>query len=433
MGQKTEERNLELLERYFEKGCKSGEQQRIGVELEHFVSVKRTGQEVSYYGEDGVGALLKEWEEHFPVKYREKEALLGLSCQEYSLTLEPAAQLEISIAPQRELKSIYEIYRAFCHMAAPSLERRGYELVTRGYRTAAKADALAMIPKQRYEWMDRYFQSTGIAGRMMMRGTASAQVSIDYRNEQDFIRKCRVLSTVMPVLKLITDNTPAVEGKEWKKYLARTWIWNHVDAGRCGMLPGVFETDFGFRKLAVHLWKNLEPVFLPGNTGAIPTGRRKVRELWEKRLLSSQDIEHIISMTFPDIRVKQYLELRGADSMPIPFVMGYAALVRGLTQQEQVMEEILERYPADAQMIRAAENSLMQKGFEGEICGVSAWIFAERLLQMAEAGLCSEERGYLAPVRELTERKMTVKEWEKNRKPDTGRKGAFTYEYEGNP
>lgn len=410
MRQKTEQQNLELLEQYFRAGCKREDEKKIGVELEHFVTERQTGRDISYYGAEGVGALLEEWKNQYPVKYHENGSLIGLACREYALSLEPAAQLEISISPQKELREIPKIYRKFLNTVGSSLDRRGYELLTTGYRRSAKADDLEMIPKRRYEYMDQYFRTSGSTGRMMMRGTASAQISVDYSSEDDFVRKYRALSVVMPMIKLLTDNTPVVEGRVWKGYLARTWIWHHVDPGRCGILPGVFGQNFGFRKLAEYLW-NLKPVFRTVNGGTVPTGQKKVKELWADCLLTEKEIEHIISMTFPDIRVKRYLELRGADSMPISCVTAYAALVRGLTSNEQTEEEILERYPSDEQTIQKAEISLMKKGFEGEIYNERADVFAARLLRMAAAGLSAEEQKFLEPFYDMTERKKTVKEF----------------------
>lgn len=229
MRQKTEQQNLELLEQYFRAGCKREDEKKIGVELEHFVTERQTGRDISYYGAEGVGALLEEWKNQYPVKYHENGSLIGLACREYALSLEPAAQLEISISPQKELREIPKIYRKFLNTVGSSLDRRGYELLTTGYRRSAKADDLEMIPKRRYEYMDQYFRTSGSTGRMMMRGTASAQISVDYSSEDDFVRKYRALSVVMPMIKLLTDNTPCGGGESMERISRQ-----NVDLAPCG-------------------------------------------------------------------------------------------------------------------------------------------------------------------------------------------------------
>ena len=190
MNNQIEQQNLELLEQYFRDGCKWNCLQKLGVELEHFVIDRKNQKNVSYYGPDGIEELLEEWKEYYPGHECENGRLLGLYNNDYALSLEPAAQLEISMAPKESLRCIEKIYRNFSEAVRPSLERRGYELVTRGYRPFGRVDELDLIPKKRYEYMDAYFQESGTTGRNMMRGTAAAQVSISRRPSG--LRKTRV-------------------------------------------------------------------------------------------------------------------------------------------------------------------------------------------------------------------------------------------------
>ena len=169
MNNQIEQQNLELLEQYFRDGCKWNCLQKLGVELEHFVIDRKNQKNVSYYGPDGIEELLEEWKEYYPGHECENGRLLGLYNNDYALSMEPAAQLEISMAPKESLRCIEKIYRNFSEAVRPSLERRGYELVTRGYRPFGRVDELDLIPKKRYEYMDAYFQESGTTGRNMMR------------------------------------------------------------------------------------------------------------------------------------------------------------------------------------------------------------------------------------------------------------------------
>ena len=115
-----------------------------------------------------------------------------------------------------------------------------------GYHPTRRAEALPLIPKKRYEVMDRYLQKRGLHGTQMMRGTASTQVSVDYFSEEDFIRKYRVACLIAPMLALLTDNTPVYEGQPNHTPSVRTTIWNDVDPDRCGIPPMLMGRDIRF-------------------------------------------------------------------------------------------------------------------------------------------------------------------------------------------
>lgn len=399
--------NLCFLEQYLRDGCKSGARWTIGTEIEHIIVHRHTKIAVTYQEPHGIAWLLEQLLVHFPRHFYEKDALLGLSNDDYSITLEPAAQLEISIMPKETLGDIAEIYQGFLRLIKPFLEAKSYELLTIGYQPKSLVDELPMIPKQRYVYMDQYFRSLGGTGRNMMRGTASTQVSIDYSDEEDFIRKYRVASMLMPACKLLSDNTPYFEGQPAPGPLTRTRIWNRVDAQRCGILPGLFRNDFGFHSYAEHLW-NLPLIFLPDGERYSYTPDQKVSDLFKYRPLSPKEAEHILSMTFPDVRVKHYLEIRGADSMPFSYVMAYLALIKGIFFHEAVLDHLLAAYCVNEEQIRLSESSLLTHGFDGTIYQQPADQFCKELLFLAYEHLNASEKQYLLPFFQLVEQKQTL-------------------------
>ena len=405
----TENRNLEALEQYFRDGCKWNCVQKLGLEIEHLILREDSLEAVTYGEAGGVASLLEELAPLYPRQYREEGQLLGLYNNDYALSLEPAGQLEVSIVPKENLRTIQRIYESFLGQILPLLDKRRFRLATLGYQPVSRAGELPLIPKKRYEYMDRYFQTSGTCGRNMMRGTAATQVSIDYCCEEDFRRKYQGACLLMPALKLLSDNTPVFEGRPWKGYLARTYIWDRVDPVRCGMLPETFRRDFGFRDYAEYLWR-LPLIFLPGAEGAVYTGGRATGELFADRELTPEDIEHILSMTFLDVRLKHYIEIRGADSMPFAYVMAYLSLIKGLFFQSPALEQLLEQYPVTPEDIFAAQRSLGERGLAGEIFGRNALGFLEELLDLAAAHLEEEERLCLLPFRRLLSRRTVRKE-----------------------
>ncbi len=400
MSEWIEKKNLDILEQHFQEGCKLNCVQKLGVEIEHFVVHKDTKASVTYYEERGMEALLHRLKDHFPHPYYVEGRLLGLSNNDYSISLEPASQLEISITPKESIRVIQEIYQAFLRLLLPLLEQWDCQLITLGYQPASRADQLPLIPKKRYEFMDDYFQSTGTCGRQMMRGTAATQVSIDYCSEEDFRIKYRAAYLLMPALKLVTDNCPVFEGQPYSGHLARTTIWNQVDPVRCGILPGLFEPNFGFRSYARYLW-HLPPIFRPTAEGVVYTGSRTAGNLWQEQLLTPEDVNHLLSMTFLDVRLKQYLEIRGGDSMPPESIMAYLALIKGLFFHPRVLEDLLKQYPVTEQRIRDTEQDLIKRGYGGRIYGRPAREFLQDLVELAERGLEDAERRFLLPFRLL--------------------------------
>ena len=269
------EENKKLLVQYFADGGIRHCTEKIGVELEHIIVDGQTRQSVSYYGEKGIAALLERLSSHFPWRYEPEGSLLGVYNDDFSISLEPAGQLEVSINPREDISLIYRIYRMFLEQITPILRDWGYEMLTLGYHPVSRAEDMELIPKKRYEYMDRHFMNTGCCGINMMRGTAATQVSIDYDSEEDFILKIRVAYMLMPLLKLLTDNTPVMDGEAYGGHMARTYIWDNVDPARTGIIPGLFDEDFGFEKYAEFLMNM--PVIFVENQGTPENGRNLER------------------------------------------------------------------------------------------------------------------------------------------------------------
>ena len=168
------ERNRNNIIQYLNKGCKpEGTELHFGVELEHFVVKKDTKEAVSYYGENGIEHILLRLQSLYEESSYSEGHLIALARNEIAISLEPAAQLEISIAPQTDTDRIMEIYQQFVSEITPILREYDYEMITTGYQPASKVEDLELIPKKRYQFMDRYVEKIGPYGRQMMRGTAA--------------------------------------------------------------------------------------------------------------------------------------------------------------------------------------------------------------------------------------------------------------------
>lgn len=384
----------------------------LGVEVEHFVVDANTMQAVPY--EDpargfGVHDVLECLARFYPEKsFGHDGDLIGLSSSEASLSLEPAAQLEISIAPFSSIAAIVEVYERFRSRVDPLLAQHGCRLVCQGYHPAACALELPLIPKQRYHYMNDYFHALGTRAERMMRASASTQVSVDYRDEADAVRKMRVAQALVPVLASLTDNAPIFEGAPATGPLARMGVWRDVDDARCGTVPGLFDEGFGFESYADWVLGTC-PIFVTRPAADDPEGPAlrsvtggSAAEAYADAPMSAADIEHVLSMFWPDVRLKRFVEIRPADSLPVERMAGYAALIKGLFYSEESLAAIEEAFgvvggvwPLDDVSTRAALDAVRVQGDAACFSGRTLADWKRLVLDLARSALEEDERGYL--------------------------------------
>ena len=388
---------LDILTQYMKAGIKDTVKKELGVEVEHFIVDRKTKKAFSYYGEKGVRHILLElMKKHPEAKEISGEDILGFSTPVFTITLEPAAQMEISIIQTEKIEEIKVIYSDFFTDLDQIVTPLGGEIITKGCQPESHVDELELIPKERYRLMDDHFRKTGTGGRQMMRGTASTQISVDYTSEEDFRKKLQAAYFYTPLFKMVTDRIKKFQGEDVMIRLFRNDIWCRTDPRRCGILPDIFKKDYGFIDYAEYLCSS-PLIVLPGENGENYTDKTAC-EAYEGRKPEKTDIEHIFSMVFPDVRVKKYIEIRGADSMPADGVYAYCALIKGLIYSEKVLDHVQE-FIASANLkdedIRMSEKSLSEKGWNGEIYGIDAVEFLKTALDKCRDGLTAGDIGYL--------------------------------------
>ncbi len=413
------EQNRQAIISYFQQGSQGSSLDSVlGVEIEHFVVHSQNNKPVFYeasvstHKSFGVAALLQYLAEFYPEKtYGVEGDLIGLASPQASITLEPAAQIEISIAPFSSLETIRDVYQTFRTLADEFLARHNCKLVTLGYHPSAQALDLPLIPKRRYQFMDHYFAALGTHGERMMRATASTQVSVDYKDEADAIRKMRLAQTLAPFLSLITDNVEMFEGSPTNKPLERLHVWRDVDNDRCGAVPGLFNEDFGFAQYADWLLRT-SPIFVTRALASKPEGSRlrfvdamSAAQAYADAPMSEADIEHLLSMFWPDVRLKRFVEIRPADSLPCAQAMGYVALIKGIFYSEEAMQELEVKlgvknniWPFDNDTTNQTLEAIRAAGFEARFAGkaVSEWI--DGIFHTAKSHLDKTDQAFLSEL-----------------------------------
>ncbi len=400
---------LKMLTEILESGEKPREDFRIGVEIEHIVVDKTTFESINYYQENGIEVILKKLLGFdYKPKY-EGDYLIALEREDAIITLEPGGQLEISIMPCSSLQEIEFIYLRFLQQLVPILEEQNQLLLGIGYHPKSSILEIPFNPKKRYELMSAYLKEKGTHAHNMMKGTAALQVTIDYLDHEDFIKKLRVANFLSPVLAYMSDNGPVFEGQLFDKHSIRSLIWQNTDKARSGIIPGVMDkAAFGYEEYADYLLK-VEPILIMKDNETISTEGAKTAELMEKYSFTKDELMHIMTMVFPDVRGKKYLEIRMGDSLPYPFNFSYVALIKAIFYNDTVLNRLYELSSGlDSEGMEEYKESMMSLGAKGKFLSGEIQDFVVYLLDLVKDGLSDKELQYLAPLDELLRKGKNV-------------------------
>ncbi len=378
---------------------KNGEKntQQIGVELEHFVCDENL-MPANY---DTICNFIKKAQKITGGEfYLQDNHIMLLKCKDYVVSLEPACQLEISIIPQEDICQIQHIYSEFRLVWDDILQKHGYKFITKGLHPLVESGQILpsefeIIPKCRYYYMDKHFEQSGKYGKYMMRATASAQVSVDYSSMDDAMKKLRILQVLSPVISLLCEQQSEQElAAQWQKHILRTQIWNDLDPDRCGYFEGSMDDDYTFEKYATYVF-NKPLICMTNENDTIGLMHKSASDYYNETGIFN--VEHVLSMFFPNVRIKNFLEIRMADSMPINMVMGYAAFIKGLIYSSENLKELLNYFKnaTSIKQILLAEKEVGNKGYNAEVYGKDIKEIISFLFNMASKGLNEKERKYL--------------------------------------
>lgn len=310
--------NKEQLAEFLESGCKPENEWRIGTEHEKFCFDLKTKAPLPYDGENGIAAILTAFKKFGWKGIEENGKLITLEKDGASVSLEPAGQLELSGAP-------LETIHATCNEVSDHLRQAkeiggalGVGFLGLGFHpTMTLADAPQM-PKARYDIMRAYMPKVGNHGLDMMHRTATVQVNLDFSSEADMVKKIRVGLALQPLATALFANSPFKEGNPngYKSY--RSHLWQDTDPDRTGMLPFVFDEGFGFERYADYALD--VPMYFVYRDGYINAAGQSFRDFMEGQLPAypghlptmSDWTDHLTTL-FPEVRLKTFLEMRGAD------------------------------------------------------------------------------------------------------------------------
>lgn len=407
--QPAREQNIQALVDYFESGVKAS-CENVGIELEHTI-VKNEGlAPVSYSEEHGVRWILEQLQKQYPEALMDGDDLVGVARPGEAVTIEPAAQLEISAGPFGSLSEANAVLGRFEGTLAKIVGEQGMTALLLGYHPSAKATELELIPKRRYRFMNEYLGAIGPFGPRMMRGSAATQVSIDYCSVDDCLRKMRLASILTPLLSLISDNALHYEGGLREHYLVRTEIWNECDPDRCGLVPGVLDPDFSLRRYAEYVL-DTPAILVPDAQERWRATSQTFGEVYAETPMERADVEHALSMFFNDVRLKTYVEIRPADAMPVKYAVAYAALIKGIFYSEHNLQSYLDMFATVTETdVADAKTVLMRDGWKAEVYGRPVHELLEQVVTSAKLALPEEDRAFLEPLAALAFKGVSLAE-----------------------
>lgn len=394
-------RQIEEISSYIRSGEKKKDDLKIGVELEHFVIDKKTLKTISYYGESGVAETLKELENIGWEATYEGDYILGLNKGNMFITLEPGSQFELSLRHEERIKDLEKGYFEFLNEVIPIFDAKGQGLMAVGYHPVTKIDDIRILPKKRYDYMFNYFKKTGTHAHNMMKGTAALQISLDYISEDDYRKKFRVSNVLSPIMYALFENARYFEGEVREKHTIRAFIWENTDKQRAGIVKGALEDDFGYNAYAEYIL-NGPPILEIKNGVAQSTGDKKVRELFDPENYDIDELEHFLTMFFPDVRTKKFMEIRMMDAVPYPLNFAVIALWKGIIYNDANLNKIYELIKdISIDEVNKAKEEMIDKGLFASLSGKTLLDVGKNLVQIAKGGLDDEEVAYLLPLEKM--------------------------------
>lgn len=399
-------------------GGKPRSEWRVGTEHEKHVYRKAPLAPVPYAGDDGIHALLKGieartgWHPFFdrgnPIGLRNLGAVGGIS-------LEPGGQFELSGAPQltiHDAAAELDAHLEDCRVIGGPLNIHFLGLGVTPLWSVAEIPAM---PKSRYGIMTKYMQEVGSLGTSMMYRSATVQANLDFSDEADMVKKLRVSVALQPIVTALFANSPFLDGKPSGYLSFRSHIWLNTDRARTGMLPFAFEPGFGFDRYAeyaldvpmyfvirkgeyINVAGESFRAFMQGKLPQLPGERPTIKD-WENHL----------STLFPEVRLKQFLEQRGADMGDRGHVLALAAIWTGLLYDSESLDAAwdlvsdwteAERQALRNEVPRTAIHTPFRGGTVADIARMVVDLAGDGLHRRKHLAAGKDETIYLAPLNE---------------------------------
>ncbi len=416
----------EQLINWFKAGEKPRENWKIGTEHEKFVFHLNNLERAGYFGKSGISELLNNlakennWE-----KVLENNNIIGLKDERgASISLEPGGQLELSGSPLENLHQTCKETGRHLHIMKKAMNKLDLLMIGLGHDPKWSQSKQKWMPKGRYEIMKNFMPKVGKLGLDMMLRTCTIQVNLDYLNEKDMVQKFQISLALQSIATAIFANSPFVEGRESGYLSSRAIVWTDTDPHRTGVPEIVFTKHFGYEAWLDYVLK--VPMYFVYREGKyIDVSGKSFLDFmcgqlegFEGQFPSIQDWEDHITVPFPEVRLKQYLEMRGADGGPWNIICALPALWVGLLYDKEAQLEAydLAKPFMNKMLLEDTRISAAKYGLNGKIGSKNIIEIAEEMLRISSLGLERrnkldhrgiDERQFLDPLVNIIKNKTT--------------------------
>lgn len=330
---------------WFESGCTPKKDWAIGTEHEKFAFTRNDRRPIPYEGERGVKTLLTQLAERFDWEpIIENGNVIALTKDNCSVSLEPGGQIELSGAPLKNIHQTCGEVHQHLHEIREICGDLDIEMLGVGHQPKWERKDIPWMPKGRYAIMRDYMPKVGNLGLDMMLRTSTIQVNLDFSSEADMIKKFRTSLALQPVATALFASSPFVDGKPSGYLSSRSHVWTDTDPDRCGMLPFVFEDGFGFERYVDYML-DVPMYFVYRDGKYINAAGKSFRDFMAGKLdvlpgerPTMNDWSDHMTTAFPEVRLKKFLEMRGADGGPWKRICALPALWVGLLYDDVALD-----------------------------------------------------------------------------------------------
>lgn len=421
------ERKAQLVE-FLETGSKPNRADwRIGSEHEKFVFHKKDNSPLSFdggNGRPGIRDLIAAFEPYGWQPVSENGHVIAALKDGASITLEPGGQFELSGAPLESIHQTCDETSSHIRIAKEIGEKLDIGFLGLGFHPTLKREDVPVMPKARYNIMRNYMPKVGSMGLDMMLRTCTVQVNLDFASEQDMIEKMRISLALQPLATALFATSPLKQGRPNGFRSLRSHVWTDTDPDRCGMLPFVFEDGMGFERWVDHVL-DVPMYFVRRDGKYIDASGQSFRDFMKGKLPAIpgelptlEDWKDHMTTLFPEVRLKTFIEMRGADGGPVPALCALPAFWVGLLYDSDAQAEakaLTEKWSL-ADMAHMRDNVPMM-GLETDIQSQTFQELAKQVLAISDRGLRNRarlsssgdtEQGFLNSVWEVAESGMTI-------------------------
>jgi glutamate--cysteine ligase len=399
---------------------------RIGSEHEKFIFHKADNSPLTYEGGEGkagVKDILNAFVDRGWTKVEEDGNIIAAVRDGASITLEPGGQFELSGAPLETIHQTCNETTEHLNAIREISENLNIGFIGLGFHPTLRRDEVPVMPKGRYDIMRRYMPLKGNLGLDMMLRTCTVQVNIDFASEADMIEKFRVSLALQPLATALFANSPFKEGRPGGFKSLRSNVWTDTDPDRCGMLPFVFEDGMGFERYVDHVL-DVPMYFIKRDGKFMDVAGQSFRDFMNGKLPALPgelptfaDWQDHLTTLFPEVRLKTYMEMRGADGGPWSRLCALPAFWVGLlyddTAQKAAWDLVKDWSIEEMEQMR---NDAPAHGLLTTIRGKTFQELAQEVLTISDLGLKNRaklstsgdsEQGFLKSLWESVESGMT--------------------------